>query len=459
MLTYKDHSEQVQFTVTGLRKQDVILGYTWLKERNPEVNWITKEVKMSCCPGCCSTCRMEIKQECHQHQIEAHHLCICHAGPMPTVEEVFEDTPELYPDTEDDSNDNGDDSDNAEAPDEIDEGDRISMTMVYDKAEFIQANATALQCLSQAFTKNSAPPKLFQDSVPKAFHDFEDIFSKESFDDLPERKPWDHAIELELDAKVSSTKVYPLSPKCHFLEGAHHKFEIQTDHKNLEHSMTAKKLNCCQAYWSLYLSRFNFNMHHCPGCSMGKSNTPPCRVDHGMGGGDNNNIILLHLEFFAAHAVHSLSGSSLEGNKQDTLWDIQNANHAGKQENAVTKAAGELQKSKGKSVRVSEWSEHDGLLCFRDCIYMPNDLELHFCITSQHHDTKVARHPGQKTLELVSWNYWWPQMSRYICQYTRTCDLCLWTKIQCHHPIRAPPTSNTRELLGCHQCGLHQRTP
>jgi hypothetical protein len=29
---------------------------------------------------------------------------------------------------------------------------------------------------------------------------------------LPDRKPWDHAIELETDAKASSTKVYLLSP-------------------------------------------------------------------------------------------------------------------------------------------------------------------------------------------------------------------------------------------------------
>ena len=32
-----------------------------------------------------------------------------------------------------------------------------------------------------------------------------------SFDTLPDRKPWDHAIELEFRAKASSTKVYPLS--------------------------------------------------------------------------------------------------------------------------------------------------------------------------------------------------------------------------------------------------------
>ena len=47
VLRYWDHSEHVQFAVTGLRKQDMILGYTWLREHNPEVDWIMKEVKMS----------------------------------------------------------------------------------------------------------------------------------------------------------------------------------------------------------------------------------------------------------------------------------------------------------------------------------------------------------------------------------------------------------------------------
>jgi hypothetical protein len=50
----------------------------------------------------------------------------------------------------------------------------------------------------------------------------------------------------------------------HFLEGACHKFEIYTDHKNLEYFMSAKKLNRRQAHWSLYLFRFNFDMHHRP---------------------------------------------------------------------------------------------------------------------------------------------------------------------------------------------------
>jgi len=55
---------------------------------------------------------------------------------------------------------------------------------------------------------------------------------------------------------------------------------------------------------------------------------------------------------------------------------------------------------------------------------------------------KVAGHPGcWKTLELVSRDYWWPQMSRYIRQYVSTCDLCLRMK-----PIRQAPVGKLHSL-------------
>ena len=57
----------------------------------------------------------------------------------------------------------------------------------------------------------------------------------------------------------------------HFLEGARVKFEIWTDHKNLEYFMTSQNLNRRQAKWTLYLSRFNFTLKHVPGSKMGKA--------------------------------------------------------------------------------------------------------------------------------------------------------------------------------------------
>src|ERR1700733_5107889 len=95
VLQYRDHAERAQLSVTGLGNQDMILGYSWLCEHNLEVDWSTGEVKMSRCPGRCSTCRVEIKQECHKCQVEIRHLHSCRAGSMPTMEEIFEDPPEL----------------------------------------------------------------------------------------------------------------------------------------------------------------------------------------------------------------------------------------------------------------------------------------------------------------------------------------------------------------------------
>ncbi len=42
--------------------------------------------------------------------------------------------------------------------------------------------------------------------------EFSDVFSKADFDKLPERRPWDHAIELTPGSKPVDCKVYPLNP-------------------------------------------------------------------------------------------------------------------------------------------------------------------------------------------------------------------------------------------------------
>jgi len=87
----------------------------------------------------------------------------------------------------------------------------------------------------------------------------------------------------------------------------------------------------------------------------------------------------------------------------------------------------------------------DGLWYFCDKIYVPNILDLQQRIAEQHHNSKIAGHAGcWKTLELISWNYWWPHMSRFVGEYCKACDLCLRMKSQRHklmgelHPLPIP---------------------
>ena len=65
----------------------------------------------------------------------------------------------------------------------------------------------------------------------------------------------------------------------HLLEGVQFKFEIWTDHKNLEYFMKVQKLNRRQAKWALYLSQFDFILKHVAGAKMGKANGLSRRAD------------------------------------------------------------------------------------------------------------------------------------------------------------------------------------
>ena len=43
------------------------------------------------------------------------------------------------------------------------------------------------------------------------FQMYPDVFSEDEFDQMPPRRPWDHAIELTLDFKPMNCKIYPLT--------------------------------------------------------------------------------------------------------------------------------------------------------------------------------------------------------------------------------------------------------
>ena len=53
LLHYKTYSERMLLAISGLGKQSLILGYNWLKDHNPKINWEKEEVEMICCPLQC----------------------------------------------------------------------------------------------------------------------------------------------------------------------------------------------------------------------------------------------------------------------------------------------------------------------------------------------------------------------------------------------------------------------
>ena len=76
--------------------------------------------------------------------------------------------------------------------------------------EHIRTTATVSQQLAEGFRQNSQPVD-HEKHIPPHLRDFHSVFSKDSFDELPGTKLWDHAVELTPDASLKSCKVYPLS--------------------------------------------------------------------------------------------------------------------------------------------------------------------------------------------------------------------------------------------------------
>jgi len=92
VLCYKTHSKRTLLAVSSLGRQSMILGYTWLKDHNPEVNWQTREVQMNQCPPRCEGCRVIRKEQASQKRIETRALNVCWSGLCPEyVEDSEED--------------------------------------------------------------------------------------------------------------------------------------------------------------------------------------------------------------------------------------------------------------------------------------------------------------------------------------------------------------------------------
>jgi predicted aspartyl protease len=137
MLRYENHSEHTQLAVTCLWKQSLILGYSWLQNHNLEINWQMKDVKTSCCPLQCSTCRVEDKRDTKIWKSMTSQINACWLGAFPTMaEEDKDESPHMGTDeTDEEAQDTGlafdDDLDNDVVDVTIEEDDRVFMTMVH----------------------------------------------------------------------------------------------------------------------------------------------------------------------------------------------------------------------------------------------------------------------------------------------------------------------------------------
>jgi len=145
-----------------------------------------------CLPRCCSGCRDEARVERIAWKAEIQWTEAVSNGPVP----------ELHTDSEEEEPE--------EAEEPIEPGDRIFAIGLVPAPAEIRATSSVSQHLAEAFKQNSKSAPSGR-SIPEYLKEFDSVFSKESFDALPESKKWDNAVELIPGEKASNCKVYLLA--------------------------------------------------------------------------------------------------------------------------------------------------------------------------------------------------------------------------------------------------------
>jgi len=174
----------------------------------------------------------------------------------------------------------------------------------------------------------------------------------------------------------------------HLLEGVQTKFEIWTDHKNLEYFMKAQKLNRRQARWALYLSRFDFTLKHVAGTKMGKADGLSRRVDWKVGiDKDNDNQV-----FIKNNWICNMYEVVVEGPEIDILEKIKKARS---KDEDVVRVVEEMKKARVRELRGNEWKIEGELVLKEGKVYVLKDEELRVEIIWLHHDVPAAGHGGR----------------------------------------------------------------
>ncbi len=158
--TIRDHSEQIDLAIMELSDRQIFLGHDWLARHNPIINWKTGGLTFAHC-------------QCRK-------------------------TPFVLPNADPDD----------KWDEELEEGETILAI------DFTQAILICAHHPNDLAAKANADKKsqTFKEMVPEWCRDFHDLFDKDNFDELPEPKAWDHAIELTPNMNANlDCKVYPLN--------------------------------------------------------------------------------------------------------------------------------------------------------------------------------------------------------------------------------------------------------
>ncbi len=220
------------------------------------------------------------------------------------------------------------------------------------------------------------------------------------------------------------------------LVGSPHKIIIYSDHLNLQYWRLPQRISRRVAREVLELSEYDFEIRHLPGRLNGRADALSRHPGYDQGENDNKDVVVLPDRIFirASATQHAppmrriMAQEEMEATNpvyaqdKELLQPWINAHHLKKVEGVWYK--------EGRHV-VTGGAEHK------------------WTFIRTHHDAPVYGHPGiNKTYQLTSCRYWWPNMPQDVRDYIRGCAECQRNKINTR-PTKAPlsPIFPTHEAM------------
>jgi RNase H-like domain found in reverse transcriptase/Reverse transcriptase (RNA-dependent DNA polymerase)/Integrase zinc binding domain/Chromo (CHRromatin Organisation MOdifier) domain len=200
-------------------------------------------------------------------------------------------------------------------------------------------------------------------------------------------------------------------------------FTILTDHANLLHWKSPRKLNRHTARWHGELQDYNFKLQHTPGKlhTAADALSRPAGADEGKE--DNQQMTMIPETAFIR-----LAGPDSDGSIEHTITIVQNHNRSLMEE--------------WMGIYPIKCIDNPGEPFWRDTkghrLVIPPDQGLKRELMNIWHEGAVNGHPGRdETIRCINREYFWPGAKTWITEYIKGCATCQQNK-NLTHRIKTP---------------------
>ena len=220
--------------------------------------------------------------------------------------------------------------------------------------------------------------------------------------------------------------------------------QVLSDHRSLEYFMTTKELNRRQARWSEFLSQFQFKITYRPGTQGTKPDAltrmqdakPDSEDDprkrhqrqvllkqHNLDEGvlppqTSLNAVRLAKLLIEAPTFDLHAQIDVAAKDDELMQEIFDCLKQGKQRLSPSTI-------KAWHISLSDCYLDQERLHYKKRLWVPADDHLRLTLIEAHHAGISAGHPGrERTLELISREYYWPRLAADVIRYVQNCQIC-----------------------------------